>query len=72
MALLSGKRKTAAPVRGRFSVVLMQYVSRHATAAEASAALKKVKLKGDDISFVMEEPVNAKSNSKSSVGRLAR
>lgn len=72
MGLLSTKRKAAAPDPGRFRVVLAQYVSRHKTAAEASAALKKVKLKGDDVTFVIEEPDNAKPNSKSRVGRLAR
>lgn len=72
MAVLSGKRKAAAPDPGRFRVCVAKYVSRHKTEAEASAALKKVKLTGDDIAFVIEEPQNAKPNSKGSVGRLAR
>lgn len=72
MAVLSGKRKAAAPETGRFRVCVATYVSRHKTAAEASAAMKKVKLKDDDITFVIEEPENAKSNSKGGMGRRAR
>jgi len=47
--------KVAADDPGRFRVVHAVYVSRHKTRAEASAAMKKVKLKGDDIAFIVEE-----------------
>jgi endonuclease III len=58
MALLTAKKKAAkreAVSQDRFRVVVATYVSRHRTKAEASAAMQAIKLKGDDIAFIVEE-----------------
>jgi endonuclease III len=58
MALLTAKKKAAkreVVSQDRFRVVVATYVSRHRTKAEASSAMQKIKLKGDDIAFIVEE-----------------
>jgi hypothetical protein len=60
VALLSSKKKAkpskkpVAPT-ARFRLVLAQYVSRHATRSDATRAMTQLKLKGDDIAFILEE-----------------
>jgi hypothetical protein len=48
------KKRAAAPSKV-YRVCLARYVSTHSSQAEASAALKKVKLQGDDIAFIVEQ-----------------
>lgn len=65
MALLKGKgglkkaatkaSKVEAAKSGRFRVVHAIYLGQHDTKGEAVAELNKVKLKNDDIAFIVEE-----------------